>query len=314
MRGEVLDRPQRLAAPASQVAAPAIDRTRLQLKVTRLWCVDGWRKASGITRVTVDGELPGIHFGDRVQVWALLGRVRGPLNPGQLDWRRYFRSQRQLCALQSGHPECITLLRRASSHPRFWLGRLRVYCDRTLAEHLDRRRHGLAVAILLGTQGSLTRQQTEAFFRTGTVHLLSISGLHVGILAWALLAAARGQWVPRGAALTGVALLVGGYAALTEGHAPVVRATVLVHVVCLSWWTRRRPSAFNSLGAAAIVVLARNPADLFQTGTQLSFVSVAALAGLGPHLIVRPPTDPLQRLVWRTRSWPWRGGAGSGDT
>lgn len=311
VRGEVLDRPRCLpteptSSSSSSKAAPATDRTRFQLRVNRLWCVGGWRAASGVTQVTVEGAPPDIRLGDEVQVWALLERVRGPANPGQVDWRRYFRSQRQLCVLRAGHPACVKLLRPATAHPRYWLGRLRAQGESVLAEHLDPRRHGLAVAILLGTQGTLTRQQTEAFFRTGTVHVLSISGLHVGILAWALLAAARAHWLPRGVALAGVALLVGGYAALTEGHAPVVRAAVLVHVVCLSWWTHRRPAAFNSLAAAAIVVLARNPTDLFQTGAQLSFVAVATLAGLGPHLIVRPPTDPLERLVWRTRRWPWR--------
>ena len=284
----------------------AVQRTRFRLRVRQRRSGGGWREASGLTTVTLEGSLQAGGLGDSVQVWALLGRRRGPANPGERDWRSYFRSQRQLCSLWARYPECVTLQRRASGHPRYWLRRLRARCDQVLATHLDARHHGLAAAILLGARGHMTAQQTEAFFHTGTIHLLAISGLHVGILAWALLAAARSQLMPRGVALAAVVLLTAFYAALTEGRAPVVRATLLVHVICLSWWTRRRASVFNSLAAAAIVVLVRNPSQLFLPGAQLSFVAVAALAGLGPHLTLRPPPDPLQRLIWRSRPWPWR--------
>ena len=60
---------------------------------------------------------------------------------------------------------------------------------------------------------------------------------------------------------------------------------------------------FNSIAAAGLVVLALNPAELFQAGTQLSFLSVVVLAWLGQRRAQRPPLDPLDRLIAASRPW-----------
>jgi competence protein ComEC len=83
---------------------------------------------------------------------------------------------------------------------------------------------------------------------------------------------------------------------------------MLVVVVCLALWTGRRATGFNTLAAAAIVVLAINPATLFLAGTQLSFLAVATLIAFGPLLAPQPTLDPLDRLIAATRPWPVRVG------
>ncbi len=314
VEGIVQDQPREMSRLNVELpAGDPMEWTRLGLRATRIREGQQWQAVSGIVTVTVPGRTGAIGAGDRVRIWAHLRRIRGPMNPGELDWRMRLRGVRQLCSLRAPHPECIRKVRPAGWHPSTWLGRLRAHCDQVLARHLAPDPYRLAAAILLGARGSLTHPQSEAFFRSGTVHLLAISGLHLGMVAGGFLAAARGQVLPRRSALVGVIVLVAVYAALTEGRAPVVRAAVLAHVICLSWWTRRRTSVLNSLGAAALVVLARNPNHLFQTGAQLSFLAVGTLAALAPHLALRPPADPLQRLIWRTRPWWWRGVRATGQ-
>ena len=75
--------------------------------------------------------------------------------------------------------------------------------------------------------------------------------------------------------------IVIGYALLAEAQPPVVRSAVVGVLFCLAAWTGRRGAAFNSLFAAALVVLAINPSDLFRAGPQLSFLAVAALIWVG---------------------------------
>ncbi len=70
---------------------------------------------------------------------------------------------------------------------------------------------------------------------------------------------------------------------LVDAGPPVVRATVLVLVTCAAAYLGRRPLSFNSLAAAALVVLAMNPNDLFHVGAQLSFLSVAGIMWFAPH-------------------------------
>ena len=123
------------------------------------------------------------------------------------------------------------------------------------------------------------------FVATGTVHLLVVSGLHVGILATGLFFALRMGFLRRGTALTLVAALVVAYAMIVGARPPVIRAAVLVVLLCMAAATGRRPLGFNSLAAAALVVLAMNPADLFRTGTQLSFLAMATFSYSYPWLL-----------------------------
>ena len=118
----------------------------------------------------------------------------------------------------------------------------------------------------------------QAFLETGTIHLLVISGLNVGILAACLffVDADRPGAARLGAGDRGLGCVL--YAVTTDAQPPVVRATVMVLVACLAMLLGRRALAFNSIAAAGLVVLALNPAELFQAGTQLSFLSVAVLA------------------------------------
>ncbi len=157
--------------------------------------------------------------------------------------------------------------------------------------------------MFLGSREELDPDESQAFLETGTIHLLVISGLNVGILAGCLLMAMRLALVPRGWALGVVVLACVLYAATTDAQPPVVRATVMVVVACLAMLLGRRALGFNSIAAAGLVVLAINPAELFQAGTQLSFLSVMVLAWLAQRRAERPPLDPLDRLIAASRPW-----------
>ena len=92
----------------------------------------------------------------------------------------------------------------------------------------------------------------------------------------------RMGWLPRRMALALIVAIVVAYTLVAGAEPPVVRAAVLV-VLMLPRRLDRSPRgvAFNSLAAAAIVVLAINPSELFHTGTQLSFLCVAVLVWVG---------------------------------
>jgi competence protein ComEC len=143
--------------------------------------------------------------------------------------------------------------------------------------------------------------------QTGAIHLLVISGLNVGILAGCLFLAARVGLVPRrwSLALVVVATLI--YAMTTGAQPPVVRSTVTVLIACTALFLGRSALSYNSIAGAGLVVLALNPVELFQAGTQLSFLSVTALAWLGERRrATARPLDPLERLIARTRPWHQR--------
>jgi competence protein ComEC len=172
-----------------------------------------------------------------------------------------------------------------------------------LHSHLSPAHAPLAAALLLGSREALPREEADDFLVTGTVHILSISGLHVGLLAVALAACLRAALVPRKLALVCVAGCIGVYMLVVRAETPVVRATLLVWLTCLGGLWERRSATVNALAAAAITVLAFRPGDVVSAGAQLSFLSTAVLVGaVAVVMRSRPVPDPIARLIDRSRS------------
>lgn len=307
LEGIVQTWPRSIAASQADrfSAIPRGDTTQLLLSTKRVRDGLRWQPVSGHLTLRVDGHLLGIAPGDRIRVFGKLHLLAGPRNPWQRDVAAHYRATRQLSLCHAVHPDCVQRLPRNSSlaWPRRMVLQLRRYCRRTLREYLSDENEKLAGALLLGDRHQLPRETIDAFFHTGTIHLLAISGLHVGMLAFVFFVLARGRVLPYQSTLLAVMILAVVYAALTGARAPVIRAVVLIQLTSIGWLSRRTPFAFNSIAAAAIFVLAINPTDLFRPGAQLSFLAVATLAWLNPFLQPPPSTDPINRLVSRTRPW-----------
>jgi competence protein ComEC len=201
----------------------------------------------------------------------------------------------------------VTVIERGPEwSPRRLLGEVRDAGTALLRKSIGPHRATLAAAILLGAREQLDPERNEGFLVTGTIHVLSISGLHVGILAWGFWMILRTGLLPRRPALLGAMILTVAYAVLTDLQPPVLRATVLVVAMCLARWLGRSALGFNTLAAAGLVVLMYQPASLFLAGPQLSFLAVAAMIVSAPLIRPAPNTDPLARLIANTRPWPIR--------
>ena len=284
---------------------PRGDRTRLDVALVGIRDRADWQPVSGRATLLVDGHLLGVHVGDRVRVFTQLAATTPARNPGEFDHARHVRADRQRSVLRAGYPDCVSVVRRASGwNPRQQLDAVRNAAEDLLWQHLEPRHAGLAAAVLLGDRDELGAQRSQAFQETGTVHLLAISGLHVGILVLAMAGLLRLLRVPRIRAaviVAGAAIL---YTILTDARPPAIRATILVLVWSASRIWGRRAISFNSLAAAALVILALNPADLFRVGPQLSFLAVAALMWFAPAWFGSGnEPDPIDRLIAESRPW-----------
>lgn len=305
-----LSAPRRVPAPPRDPMRPIPvgDRCRLTVRLAGIRDGGTWRTASGKARVTVDGHLPGVEPGDRLRVFGGFGTPGPAVNPGQFDFGTYARVERRGGRLFAPYPQCVTVIDGPTfGGPRRWIERLRSAGDRLLWQYVDDRRAGLAAAVLLGVREELGQERSEAFMETGTVHLLAISGLHVGIVAGMLLMVMRLLLVPRGRALLVVAGASILYTLVADARPPAVRAMVLVLAFCAAYFVGRRRPTFNALAAAGLVILALNPADLFRSGTQLSFIAVAGLMWFAPEWFgTETEPDALERLIVESRSWPVR--------
>jgi competence protein ComEC len=281
---------------------------RMEVEILRVRDGATWRAAAGRARVIVEQEGAPLRAGDRVRIFAHLVAPRPPMNPGEFDYAAHARADRRRAVLRAEFASCVTVTQPGGlASPTRLLESLRRGGERLLWRYLGGRRAGLASAVLLGVREEVTAEQTGAFMQTGTIHILSISGLHVGILAGTLLAMIRALGIPRAVGAPWVAAVTVLYTLLTDAHPPAVRAMILVLVFCAAYWLGRRALTMNSLAAAALAVLALNPADLFRVGVQLSFLCVIGLSWFASHPLVHGDrNDPLGRLVEEGRAWPVR--------
>jgi competence protein ComEC len=279
-------------------------RTRLKLYATAIREGNLWRSASGYLACAIDGDLGELRPGDRVRVAGFISRLPSASNPGEFDFAHHARADRELCQLRSDIPAAVQILRKAEWYwPSSWLPTVRRWGTGILKKYLSQYEATLAGAILLGTREELPYEQTEEFLLTGTIHVLSISGMHVGILAWGLFVALRSGWISRNKALLLVILLTWLYTLMTDSEPPAVRATILVMIVCGSLFFGVSGLAFNSLAFSALIVFMINPNDLFRTGTQLSFISMGVLSWLSSFWSGTRAISPLDRLIQRTMGW-----------
>jgi competence protein ComEC len=310
VEGIVEESPRRLSAPVidplrSGAAQAAVQRPSSECVVAVRAVRRGatWRTASGRVTLIVDGEPPDVVAGCRVRVFGRGMRPPPPLNPGEFDFRERARSLRCLSIVRAHSAACVRVLSRPSAwSPVAWVDRLRDSGVEVLRRHLSAERAPLAAALLLGSRESLPREESLEFLVTGTIHILSISGLHVGFLSLALFKVLRMLALPRGWSLVAVACCTGLYMALVRAETPVVRATLLIWLTCLGAALGRRSLAVNSLALAAILVLLWHPPELFRIGSQLSFLSTAVLIGASAALPRTNTDDPIERLIERSRS------------
>ncbi len=272
-------------APPPDPMRPMMAGPRVQMDVApvALRNRQQWRPVSGRARLTVYSEVHDVHVGDRVRILGYVARPAVARNPGEFDYADYLRGDRILAQVSTNYAGSIVVVERGSpwSVAR-WLAALRGRCAAVLQQSVPTGQSALAQAVLLGAREQIDDDEKAAFVETGTVHLLAISGLHVGILVGAFsFLLQRSSLSPKLCVVLLAALAI-TYMLLTDARAPVVRATVLVLVYCAAKFFGRPTAGFNSLAAAALVVLAMNPADLFHTGAQLSFLAVATVIWVTP--------------------------------
>jgi competence protein ComEC len=226
-------------------------------------------------------ERPSLSYGDRLR---LTGSVRVPKRFPDFDYRAYLARQGIFATMAIDHDD--TVESRGVSGSR--LLRLGDTLRQNLLERLDRtlppQEASLAHSLLFGERATLSDEVEEAFRRTGLMHLLAVSGLHLGIFLAGLWFILRrlGLRPLFTYPLVGIAVLLVLW--VVGPRVSLVRATLLFAFLALGSVLadlgvilRRWISHYHGLAAAALVVLAIRPTALADVGFQLSFGATAAI-------------------------------------
>ncbi|MEO8588256.1 MAG: ComEC/Rec2 family competence protein [Flavobacteriales bacterium] len=266
--------------------------------------LDGvWRPRSGKVMLTLmrrSGERDP-RVGDEVLVDAPLEPIDRVADPGGFD-RRAWAASRGMEMELFAPPEDWA----PAGHAVRWTDVFASTRDRISGwmeqTGLPLRERALVKALVLGLRDDLDGEQKNAFVRSGTVHVLAVSGTHVGFI-YVMLSFLLGWWGGgrKARLFRGVLVLLAlwGYAGLTGACPSVLRATFMFSLFTLAGMLSQRVDTLNSLFAAALVLLLWDPHMLVEVSFQLSFLAVLGIVLFyGPLQRLWSPDNWLLRNVW----------------
>ncbi len=235
-------------------------------------------------------DCPPFQSGERWQMTLRLKPAHGTLNPGGFNYAQWLFSQ-QIRA--SGYVRApASAVQQSTRNKRPSISRLRTKIHHFIQSH-GLEYSGILSALAVGIRDDINEQQWQIFRRTGTAHLIAISGLHIGMVAaigyfianylwrYSLLVASQipAQTIARIAAI----LAASGYAALAGFALPTLRALLMLLAYFVLLSLRRNPGTLFSLGFVLLIVLLFNPLAPLGSGFWLSFTAVAAIALATSH-------------------------------
>ena len=284
--------------------------SRWYLAAERQRTPEGARRATGNVRVTVRNAYRHWRYGDVIRVPL---HLRAPKNRGtHFDYRAYL-ARRGVYHVAYLHNDWeARLVRRAPAGVRGWIETGRRRIGRFLERAFEPETGGLLKALVVGDRGGLTREARARFVAAGMSHVLSISGLHVGMLSLAVyflcrVVAARSTWlllrfpVHKLAALGSLAPVL-LYSAVAGARIPTVRAAIMIGLYQLAVLSGRNASLPRSLALAALIAALVWPGAVMEASFQLSFMAVLSIA-VGIRIFRRAsfmqPPDAVRRGVLR---------------
>lgn len=166
--------------------------------------------------------------------------------------------------------------------------------------HLSPLASSINRAMILGDKKSIPAAVYDYMVKSATVHIMVVSGFHVGVIAFISGVFLKILRIPRRVRYLGVMLFLVIYCFITGASIPVVRSTVMGVFLIMGCFMQREISLKDSLSLAALFILIIDPRDLFSVSFQLSFASVAAIAYLYPCLKMLSRVEKLRKGFLRS--------------
>lgn len=230
--------------------------------------------------------------GERVAFEGNVYHPRGQMNPYGFDARLFYLQKGVRIGISGAREPAVT------GHPGrgflSWTYQARAFLDGRVRAIFGEDA-ALPEALLLGERDQIPEETKRSFSRAGIAHLLAVSGLHVALLASAVMLPLE-RLLDRKKQLAFLAVFLLCYCALLDFSAPVLRASLLLMFDRARRLLRRAPDRLTALAAAFLLILLFRPLDLFSASFQLSFCAVLGIAVVMPPLERKMAGKPLRSL------------------
>jgi competence protein ComEC len=263
------------------------------------------RHTSGNLLVTfvADSNIHKARYGDVWVIPATYKHVDPPYNPAEFNYKQYLANQN--IHYQSFLPLLhARLLRRNQGNPlvSFSLKTRQQLVAAIKTYVRNPEAAAIASTLLLGYKADLSTEVLQAYSKTGTIHVLSVSGAHVAVIFWLISTLLKpfrhhryGKWLNAGLSL----VLIWGYAILTGLSPAVCRAAVMLSMIILSKAASRPVHSLNVLAVSAFGLLLYNPLLITDVGFQLSYLAVLGLLVVQPVIFeLKEFKNPVAHKLW----------------
>ena len=217
-------------------------------------------------------------LGQAILFHSKLSPIAPAQNPYQFDYKRYMEHQG---IYWQGYPTCYEIKDAPSFSPFIKAKQLQGHLAATLSHYpFSKETVGVLKALVLGIRSDITPELYQQYINAGAVHILAISGLHIGIITY-LLTLFISLVVPahrKGVKIALLLVFLLTYAAITGFSASVLRAVVMFGGYSIAYLAESRRARYDSLLLSAFILLLCKPTFLFEVGFQLSYMAVLSIA------------------------------------
>ena len=211
--------------------------------------------------------------------------LRGNLNMGRGKFGRYLNRKGIYALLNVQEQAGVVKLNknRGNFLKKFSLEMKKAMQD-VISDNLSKLPAKMLNAMILGERSNIPKPIRNSMAKTGTVHILVVSGFHVGLVAFIIIMFLKVLRLPRNPRFWAAIACLLIYCLITGASTSVVRATIMAVFFIFGSLIKREPDIYNSCALAMISILAINPQQLFDVGFQLSFASVISIVYLYPKM------------------------------
>lgn len=263
-------------------------------KAEAVWRNGKWISVNGnIILYISKTHADGLTYGRQVLIRKQLQPVTNRGSPGGFDYRQYCASQGIHYQVFLGAADYRLTGRYSGNAFTGWLLQAREWVLRILTQSIPGKKEaGVAEALLIGYRNDLDQDLVQAYSHTGVVHIIAISGLHLGMIYGLMLALLKPfrkkKWI-RWTKPVLIITVLWTFCLLTGAAASILRSAVMFTFIIAGESLGRRTQVYNTLAASAFCLLAYHPWFLWDAGFQLSYAAV-----LGILLFMKP----LYRLIY----------------
>lgn len=245
------------------------------------------RNASGKVTLYIakSANAAALRYGDVLTISSRLQPIKNAGNPGGFNYERYAQFQGVFHTAYLRDSDYVAGGKAHTSMIRSAIFSTREYIVQTLRHYVGDNDYITAVAeaLLIGYKQDLDKDLVQAYSNAGVVHIIAISGLHLGLIYFLLVWLVDRLPLVRRSKLIKAIIILGclwGFSLLTGASASVLRSAVMFTFIVLGKYFFRQANMYNTLAASAFVLLCFDPYLLWDVGFQLSYLAVIGIVWL----------------------------------